>query len=164
MTSGMREAGGFASLTSGLLARKGHATPAMRRQSLDLHPPIEDLGWNDMGADAAPLPEVLRQQAELGAALSASPAADEALLPMAEVARIADTLAVAGPKSAFTLRLTPNRHLRLRLACTIRRKSAQALVTDALETYLATLPEIAALAGQVMTPPTSVRRTQEGIR
>ncbi len=40
----------FASLSSGLLARKGQARPAMRPQGFAMglgHP--EDLGWNDMG-------------------------------------------------------------------------------------------------------------------
>src|SRR5438105_3814700 len=40
-----------ASLSSGLLARKGHARPAMRPQGyMSLSPAShEDLGWNDMG-------------------------------------------------------------------------------------------------------------------
>ena len=46
-----------ASLSSGLLARKGQARPAMRRQ--DAAGP-DDLGWNDMGTGAgAPAPDVL---------------------------------------------------------------------------------------------------------
>lgn len=44
-----------ASLTSGLLARRGDARPAMRRQPIaHLHLPTEpheDLGWNDTGDD-----------------------------------------------------------------------------------------------------------------
>ncbi len=42
----MNEARPFASLSSGLLARKGAAKPAMRPQG---YGSIEDLGWNDMG-------------------------------------------------------------------------------------------------------------------
>src|SRR5436305_9151166 len=41
----------FASLSSGLLARKGAARPAMRPQGFGPHNGFEDLGWNDMGAD-----------------------------------------------------------------------------------------------------------------
>lgn len=47
----------FAALSSGLLARKGQAKPAMRRQFApfeDLHHDSvehDDLGWNDMGED-----------------------------------------------------------------------------------------------------------------
>lgn len=44
-----------ASLTSGLLARRGDARPAMRRQAVShLHLPLtphDDLGWNDHGDD-----------------------------------------------------------------------------------------------------------------
>jgi len=58
-----------ASLTSSLLARRGDARPAMRRQPLShLHVPVQpqdDLGWNDIGEDhqrpapvAAPAPQV----------------------------------------------------------------------------------------------------------
>ena len=42
----MNEARPFASLSSGLLARKGAAKPAMRPQGFG---GFEDLGWNDMG-------------------------------------------------------------------------------------------------------------------
>lgn len=50
----------LASLTSGLLARKGGARPAMRRQPLGSGPAnlgangYDDLGWNDMGYDVDP--------------------------------------------------------------------------------------------------------------
>ena len=37
----------------------------------------------------------------------------------------------------------------LRLACTVRGRSAQQLVTDALDALLAEMPEIASLAAQV---------------
>lgn len=49
----MAEAKPTASLSSGLLARKGAARPAMRRQGLGGHvaAPHDDLGWNDMGHD-----------------------------------------------------------------------------------------------------------------
>lgn len=53
----MAEAKPIASLTSGLLARKGAATPAMRRPMLGFGRAVnggmvtEDLGWNDMGFD-----------------------------------------------------------------------------------------------------------------
>ncbi len=56
----MNEAKPFASLSSALLARKGHAKPAMRPQSFHMvpgpgpqeHPFHDDLGWNDMGHEA----------------------------------------------------------------------------------------------------------------
>ena len=43
----------FASLSSGLLARKGAAKPAMRPQGFGHHAGFEDLGWNDMGHEPA---------------------------------------------------------------------------------------------------------------
>ncbi len=63
----MAEPKPIASLSSGLLARKGAARPAMRRQGLGMggmmsHPLpddglAEDLGWNDMGYDVDPAHE-----------------------------------------------------------------------------------------------------------
>jgi hypothetical protein len=53
------------------------------------------------------------------------------------------------PKAAFTLRLDPDRHLRLRLASAITRRSAQVLVTAALDDFLNSLPELEALAERV---------------
>lgn len=50
----------FASLSSGLLARKGQARPAMRPQGFSGFGPmttaIDDLGWNDMGLGEQPAP------------------------------------------------------------------------------------------------------------
>lgn len=45
-------------------------------------------------------------------------------------------------KSAFTLRLDPARHLKLRLACAVDGRSAQQLVTDALDQLLRAMPEV----------------------
>jgi hypothetical protein len=52
----MSEPKPLASLTSGLLARKGGARPAMRRQAMLSHDTSghDDLGWNDMGYDVDP--------------------------------------------------------------------------------------------------------------
>jgi hypothetical protein len=52
-------------------------------------------------------------------------------------------------KAAFTLRLDGQRHLKLRLACAVRHQSAQQLVTDALDAFLESMPEIGALAASV---------------
>jgi hypothetical protein len=52
-------------------------------------------------------------------------------------------------KAAFTLRLDPERHLKLRLACAVTRHSAQQLVTGALDEFLNGLPEVQALAERV---------------
>ena len=73
----MNEARPYASLSSGLLARKGAAKPAMRPQG---YAGFEDLGWNDMGSfappedDAAGLPEHVPSSI---AALTPLPKSDE---------------------------------------------------------------------------------------
>ena len=49
-------------------------------------------------------------------------------------------------KAAFTLRLDGERHLKLRLACAVTGRSAQQLVTDALDRLLASMPELDTMA------------------
>jgi hypothetical protein len=49
-------------------------------------------------------------------------------------------------KAAFTLRLDPARHLKLRLACAVDGRSAQQIVTDALDRLLNDMPELDAMA------------------
>ncbi|WP_299191308.1 hypothetical protein [uncultured Erythrobacter sp.] len=49
-------------------------------------------------------------------------------------------------RAAFTLRLDTDRHLKLRLAATMQGKSAQALVTEALDTLLSEIDDLDALA------------------
>lgn len=142
-----------ASLNSGLLARKGGARPAMRRAAtLAVQPPspegLDDLGWNDMGEEAAmadhrpaltPSP-VARQVAMLHAGLKpATPAA--AAPPTHE-----PVAALAVRKCAFTLRLDVERHLRLRLLSAVTNMSAQQLVTEALDALIARHPNIEELA------------------
>ncbi|MDF8334243.1 hypothetical protein [Novosphingobium cyanobacteriorum] len=168
----MGEAKPLASLSSGLLARKGGARPAMRPQlpmsyeeqrrvmfgaaaepafeQTDFAPTgQEDLGWNDMGEDAAPepvveaapavpdQPEVLRRIETLAEKINA---------PVASVAAVAapsrrrGTALKEGRKAAFTLRLDAERHLRLRLASAMDNRSAQALVVEALDKLLDAMP------------------------
>jgi len=174
-----------ASLSSGLLARKGQARPAMRPQGF--HGPsvsLEDLGWNDMGegpapaapapAPAAELPPVLVEREALREEIAAAPVTEpvapepesepttpepapaaELVMPevksvsVATAARIRREVQARKPKAAFTLRLDAERHLRLRLASATRNRSAQALVSDALDRYLETLPEVEELARQL---------------
>ena len=217
----------FASLSSGLLARKGAARPAMRPQGFGQGGgALEDLGWDDMGfeppkavasslrdedhdAFGAELEEqplrnpvaaltpvqspVHDQQAELAGRLGANdedlseegedfdetaelyePDADAEVPPAAEpVAVLALTPVPASPpepapvrapaarraptsraapgskgKAAFTLRLDPERHLKLRLACAVGGRSAQLLVTDALDALLGSMPELNAMAAK----------------
>jgi hypothetical protein len=148
------------SLKPTLLARKGGARPAMRQQlhnaqAADSHADdLEtDLGWNDMGFDAAdagpsdvvpfvrdeapiataPVPEVIHQRANAEMRLAAAVQQRRSALEQ-------------GRKAAFTLRLDADRHLKLRLACTLDARSAQAVVTEALDRLLSEKPELALLA------------------
>ncbi|HEX4693862.1 hypothetical protein [Sphingomonas sp.] len=202
----MSEPKPFASLSSGLLARKGQAKPAMRPQGFtggyaSLASGLEDLGWNDMGhlpepeADVHPLhghsgddqaiapppegvPPVLAQRRHLHEefeppvldtvpdeehmisveAPTPPEPAPPAPAPVASIARRPVSVATASrlaretrhkTKSAFTLRLDEDRHLRLRLASALSGRSAQVLVTEALDAFLETLPEVDDLARQV---------------
>jgi hypothetical protein len=180
----MNEARPFASLSSGLLARKGAARPAMRPQGFGPHNGFEDLGWNDMvgpepvddfdgdipehvpssisaltpapksAQPEAPEPEVIAQQRAIAESYAAeaapvpapveSPAAAVVALPLRPV-----PAAAPGKKSAFTLRVDAERHLRLRLATAVTGRSAQLLVTEALDLLLASIPEIESLAERV---------------
>ncbi len=156
----------FASLTASLLARKGTARPAMRRAytpgmaSPNLPASVQDdLGWNDMGethapqtpppspppltvikSDGAVVQDQARPMPEIAPA-PATPAKANALRPAPQAARAA--------KAAFTLRLDQERHLRLRLACAMNHRSAQQIVTEALDVFLRARPEIESLALQV---------------
>lgn len=76
-------------------------------------------------------------------------------LPPARAARIARETKTKQGKAAFTLRLDHDRHLRLRLASALTNRSAQLLVTEALDAFLNTLPEVAVLANQL--PPQAAR-------
>ena len=199
----MSEPKAFASLSSGLLARKGAAKPAMRPQGFGQMGGMgmEDLGWNDMGSPSQapasvhpihtePLPEhvpssiaaltpaprtgapepqpqdVVEESAEEAApppvieqqrAIEASFAEPA---PVVEAAKPAQASVVKLPprprqergakaKAAFTLRLDAERHLKLRLACAVTHKSAQQIVSQALDDYLASLPELDVLASKV---------------
>ncbi|WEK01670.1 MAG: procyclic acidic repetitive family protein [Candidatus Sphingomonas phytovorans] len=85
-----------------------------------------------------------------------SPAAiSPAPISSATAARIGrETLAKQG-KAAFTLRLDQERHLRLRLASALHNCSAQVLVTQALDSFLHSLPEVEELVRQL--PPRATR-------
>ena len=203
----------FASLSSGLLARKGGARPAMRPQGFgQIGGNLEDLGWNDMGFEA-PKPAEAPRDAEhdaFGEPIAEHPAlhghagltpvnspvhtqqaeiedrfkepedasdegeevdetaelfdeSDElpvqpveakapmyvvpsAPVPVARRASRPRSAPGSKGKAAFTLRLDPERHLKLRLACAVSGRSAQLLVTDALDQFLDGMPELEAMA------------------
>ncbi|HEV2816731.1 MAG TPA: hypothetical protein VGW40_05870 [Allosphingosinicella sp.] len=182
----MNEARPFASLSSGLLARKGAAKPAMRPQGYSGG--FEDLGWNDMGhheplgeelggdlpehvpssiaaltpapkhpaQPEAAEPEVVAQQRAIAESFAPeeaeSPAPVKAPAPVVALPKRAAAAAAEAPhgkKAAFTLRLDGERHLRLRLATAVTGRSAQQIVTEALDHFLASVPEVEALAERV---------------
>lgn len=172
----MNEPKPLASLSSSLLARKGQAKPAMRPQGFGVNTAAaaegaaahDDLGWNDMGHDEPsaapaqvvhlthnagltpePVPSVVRQQhAEIVREMAPVPATAPAPVAAtaAPVARAPRAAPGSKGKAAFTLRLDPDRHLKLRLACAVRHKSAQMLVVEALDNFLANIPAVAELA------------------
>jgi hypothetical protein len=141
----------------------------------------DDLGWNDMGSDVPPpVPPVLVQREVLREEFAQPVAAPEPVVqpepvaapePVAvepEPTRLAiKPVSVATatrigretskkhnktrPKSAFTLRLDEERHLRLRLASALHNASAQSRVTEALDQFLQTLPEVDDLVRQLPT-------------
>ena len=163
----------IASLSGMLLARKGHAKPAMRPQAIqvgqDLSHSLEDLGWNDMGHDdhsAEPValpgvdsfpeggPGVVQQQRE-EIAQEFAPSAPLAALDhhvrgraVRSDARAPRAAAGSKGKAAFTLRIDAERHLQLRLICAVKHKSAQQMVTQALDEFLVRQPEIVDLAAR----------------
>lgn len=118
----------LASLSTVLLARKGAATAASLPE---LHQAeVVPINQNQPS-------EVRRQQERISGAFTPKPVASR----NAAFAR--------GGKAAFTLRLDEDRHLRLRLACTASNRSAQQVVTDALDAFLSNMPEINAMAGKI---------------
>lgn len=137
----------MAALSSGLLARKGQARPAMRSGALMSLPPSQsdDLGWNDMGA-ADSVPPVLVQRDLLEAQIGRPAAVAEVSLAAAQ--RIRRETPTEG-QAALALRIDADRHLRLRLASAITDRSAQDLLTDALDALLVAVPEVDTLVAQL---------------
>ena len=171
----MTEQKPFASLSPTLLARKGGAKPAMRPQMQPLfHDSLaraveDDLGWNDMGEELEHDAEhAMERAAEHTADIvpilpDVVPAPRKAIRPAvvrqreAIAVRVADdtqrerrSALAEGRRAAFTLRVDGERHLKLRLACTIRNRSAQQLVTEALDRLLDELPDLGSLAAEVV--------------
>ena len=139
-----------------LLARKGTAKPAMRASTAalqsddDLSASQDDLGWNDMG-DAPDAPSagsgpVVRRKGEPVAQLDDARRARAARRQQAQAARQPQDSA---HRAAFTLRLDAERHLKLKLASAVTSASAQQLVTQALDRFLAEMPEIEMLAAEI---------------
>ena len=145
---------------SQVLGWTGDETAAEMQESLDAgHENLghDDLGWNDLGEaliEAAPEhapepdpipalgkrrekarvlhllpPTVVRQREQLAAALNANETAPDTVVRRSALDD--------GRRAAFTLRVDAERHLRLRMACAVKNRSAQQLVTEALDRVLA---------------------------
>jgi hypothetical protein len=95
-------------------------------------------------AEAAPAPTPMLAKPVRAKPVVAIPAVATAPLPH----RAPRARSAPGTKgrAAFTLRLDPNRHLKLRLACAVDGRSAQQLVTDALDQLLERMPDLNGLA------------------
>jgi len=103
-------------------------------------PEAEIVALGDMQPASPQVPEVVRQQAQIAKTIAKG---------ASRSARARKPALSSGRRAAFTLRLDAERHLKLRLACTIDNRSAQQIVTDALDRLIAEMPEIEALAAQV---------------
>lgn len=158
----MGQSNGFPSLSSQLLARKGNARPAMRANMVPLDQlrsgaaeDEDDLGWNDMGDDVSqahpPVADIvpIRPDAEAAVSEAGSPAIADQRRELSARIALGTNIVTQKRRAAFTLRLDAERHLRLRLASTILGTSAQEIVTEALDRQLATMPDLAELAGNI---------------
>jgi hypothetical protein len=144
----------FASLNPALLARKGGAKPAMRPQLGPIPDgkadKLEDLGWNDMGQDGDE--QVTAKILQLDIPKAANEQAEAAKLlkdKKGGKASKSKALPTKAKRAAFTLRLDSERHLKLRLASTMKNRSAQQLVTEALDALLAEIEELEGLAAKI---------------
>lgn len=127
-----------------------HLTPLPHNDRADEQTREQDLATASLLANPHQ-PSVKKQQVDLAARISAAPD-DAGPAPRQATERLARTrkpAAARGNRAAFTLRLDQQRHLKLRLACTIKGRSAQQLVTEALDALLERMPDIDSLAAQV---------------
>jgi len=133
----------------------------------------DDLGWNDHGDDFAANPgesslltadePVSDGEAEVTGQVVSLNGEDLTGAEIPEIVRQQETVLrriavpaaprgsalASGRRVAFTLRLDPERHLRLRLASTICNRSAQQIVTEALDRLIEEMPEVEALASRL---------------
>lgn len=133
----------IATLSSALLARKGAAKPATKAE-------IDSLS-DGRGLETGHVGEVVPISRAADVLLNDARRQQDHLSDAYSVRSSRPRISALsrGGKAAFTLRLDEDRHLRLRLACTASGRSAQLVVTEALDSYLASLPEIDAIAGQI---------------
>lgn len=97
----------------------------------------DEAGWAEDEAAYAPLHDDAPKLAPAPVVPFAAPPARKPAAP------------AISRRAAFTLRLDPERHLKLRLAATMRGVSAQALVTVALDAMLAEYEELDTIAAHL---------------
>ncbi len=129
--------------------------------SVDDHQPLDSQQASEVSRIASDGPEdrPVTENASGQTPVSASAPDKEPIDParMKAAVRIANprkrrSALSRGKRAAFTLRLDADRHLKLRVACTLRNKSAQQLVTDALDSLLANMPDVNTLVSQANAP------------
>lgn len=126
-------------------------TPEPANEAAQAEARAVDKASQDALAHQGPV-EVHRQQAELAErvaapAVTAVPAPSPVVRKHTPVQR--RSALDRGKRAAFTLRLDEERHLKLRLLSTVKGKSAQQIVTEALDALLNGMAEIESLAAQV---------------
>ena len=146
----------MASLSSGLLARKGDARPAVRRSFIALTSitplpvavqkadALENVDWN-VGARLVPVPA----PASISLVVKQLQERIASNLCTREHEANGQPVATRKPRVAFTLRIEPERHLRLRLAKMADGRSGQQILTQALDEFLAKQPGLEAMLADV---------------
>lgn len=126
-------------------------TPSLATaQPREVHRQREAIAESISPAEPAKAAEAQSEPVARAETPTAKPAAKPAAKSHVSRARRANGHALdRGKRAAFTLRLDQSRHLKLRLACTINNRSAQQIVTDALDTFLEEIPELDSLAAKV---------------
>lgn len=140
----------LASLSPTLLARKGGARPAIRSAQAEL------AATGDAAATAEKTTLARHGRKQAGAKVVAldslravaAPAANAVRRQREQLAEQFSGKARPARPAAFTLRLDAERHLQLRLAAALTGRSAQNLVVEALDSFLASLPELAQAASR----------------
>ena len=120
---------------------KGSPKPKVRTMHEELEARLAE-----SGQDAAPAIPMRKREALAPEVARSAPTPISKARAEAPAPRKSDAFS---RRAAFTLRLDAKRHLKLRLASTVRNRSAQQLVTEALDRFLNDIPEIEALAAQV---------------
>jgi hypothetical protein len=142
---------------AGLGAISVGASPVVRKQQRGLEGRVladavmtsDDADWDEDEEDYA---KAEMAEAETGFADAAADEGPRAPVVIAsKPAKALRAQAIASPqdvgrRAAFTLRLDPERHLKLRLAATMQGISAQVLVTNALDAMLAEIEDLDLIA------------------